>query len=765
MMGQGAFSLTVNNVAGSLATAVGADLSTVTNLTVTGTIDARDFKTMRDNMTAIAEIDLSGATIVDYSGTLGTSTNTTVYPANEIPSESFYMGKSQKLSLTKITLPNALSSIGNSAFYGCLNLTNITIPETVTTINARAFQSCNSFTDIVIPNGVTVINANILYDCSGLLSLTIGNAVTSIKTWAFGCSNLKTFNCLTTTPPTVDKDWFNGKSINDVFVPTDAAVTAFRANYDWITAFPGTIIKKVGTIGGPFLSVSATALQVSSAANSSTTFTITSNTSWTITSDQSVCVVSPTSGSNNGTITVTATTANTENSSRTANLTITGVGVATIVISATQAAASIPTPVSKTVNVTTAGTLSYLLTDTEKSSVTNLTVTGNIDIRDFGTLNSMPLLAVIDISFASIVAFSTAYPANQLPGVAFVNGATGKGKTTLKTIALPTGMTSIGDNAFMNCTGLTAINFPAGLDSIGGASFYGCTSITSLTFPTALKKIKDGAFSGCTGIIGAVTFPTALTSIGYGPYSGCSGITDFIVPETNQFFSTINGVLFNKNQTKIIQYPAGKTGAYTVPNSVINIGNSAFYYCTGITAITLSNMLTTIEIRAFTGCTGIANTLILPATLTSIGGAAFGACTGIKTIYSLNPTPPTIGGNCFAATQDGTIVITDVFVPTDAAVTAYKANTTWIGIFPGTIIKKGAPSAVPTLTNSNVKVYPTQSAIIVEGTTLGETVSVYNLVGVQLQTVQSKGDRLILAVRDNGIYLVKTTSKTVKVVL
>jgi len=730
MMGQGAFSLTVNTTAGGLATAVGAELSTVTNLTITGTIDARDFKTMRDNMTAIAEIDLSTATIVDYSGTLGTSTTTTVYPANEIPTESFYLGKSQKLSLTKITFPSALSSIGYGAFYGCVNLKNVTIPETVTTINARAFQSCNSFTEIVIPNGVTVLNNNILYDCNGLLSLTIGNAVTSIKTWAFGCSNLKTFNCLTSTPPTVEKDWFYGGNVTDVFVPTDAAVTAFRANSAWITAFPGTIIKKVGTIGGPFLSVSATALQVSSAANSSTTFTITSNTSWTIASDQPVCVVSPTSGSNNGTITVTATTENTASTSRTANLTITGVEVTSIVITATQAAATMTTPVSKTVAVTTAGTLNYLLTAEEKSTITDLTVTGNIDAQDIATMYYyMPILAVLDLSGASIVQYSTSYPANQLPLASFCNGGTGVGKTTLRTVILPNGLTSIGGSAFRGCTGITTITLPAGINTIEGAAFYGCTGLTSLTIPTSVTNIGSGAFTACTSLT-TLTIPASVTSIGDNAFQ-CY----ISVDENNLNYSSIDGLLFNKTQTNLMQCPISKTGNFTIPTSVTSIGRGAFSYRSGLTSITI------------------------PSTLISIATGTFFGCTSLISIYSNKITPVDLAatGQVFYNVNFGTCTL---YVPIGSK-SAYQAAVQWKDF---TNIVEVA-TAVPTLSNYNVKIYSTQSAIIVEGTSVGETVSVYNLFGVQLQTIQSKGERLVLPMKQNGVYLVKTTNKTFKVKL
>lgn len=178
-----------------------------------------------------------------------------------------------------------------------------------------------------------------------------------------------------------------------------------------------------------------------------------------------------------------------------------------------------------------------------------------------------------------------------------------------------------------------------------------------------------------------------------------------------------------------------------------------------LTSIILPTSVTSIGMSAFAGLTGLSS-MTLPSGVTSVGSSAFYNCTGLKTVNCLSIIPPTIDYTCFLNAP-----ITDVFVPTDAAVTTYKANTAWIGIFPGTIIKKGAPSAVPTLTNSNLKVYTVGHAIIVEGSQSGETVSVYNLVGVQLQTIQSRGERLILAVRGNGIYLIKTASKTFKMKL
>ena len=419
--------------------------------------------------------------------------------------------------------------------------------------------------------------------------------------------------------------------------------------------------------------------------------------------------------------------------------------------------------VSLTVN-SIAGSLSTLITTAggNLNTITDLTVTGTIDARDFGTMNAlMPMLSNLDLSSASIVEFkdkNNIYLANQMPLASFCNGATGAGKTTLKTIILPNGLTSIGGSAFRNCTGINSINLPSGITSIESAAFMGCTGITSITFPSGFTSIGTSAFSD-------------------------SGINEFIVAEANQNLCSLNGVVFNKNKTTLILYPSMKTGTYIVPNTVTSIGISAFYGCTGISALTLSSTLTSIGEHAFHGCTGITSltipsgittielgtfsfcsgltSIIIPSSVSTMSNGAFFNCINLKTVYSLNAIPPNLGASCF----NGTSLVTDVFVPTDAAVTAYKANTAWIAYFPGTIIKKGSPSAVPTLTGSNVKVYGMGNAVIVDGTTLGETVSIYNVKGLQLATVKSQGERLTIPVKGNGIYLVKTAGKAIKVIL
>ncbi|MBR6414004.1 MAG: leucine-rich repeat domain-containing protein, partial [Oscillospiraceae bacterium] len=128
------------------------------------------------------------------------------------------------------------------------------------------------------------------------------------------------------------------------------------------------------------------------------------------------------------------------------------------------------------------------------------------------------------------------------------------------------------------CIQIRHVVLPAGLTIIGSCAFQGCTGLTQLTFPAGLTIIGYDAFAGCPGLT-QLTLPDALTEIG-GAFYGCTGLTAFSVASANPNFSSKAGVVFNKKGTKLIQYPCGRTGAYTVPAGVTSIGNDAFSGCT-----------------------------------------------------------------------------------------------------------------------------------------------------------------------------------------
>jgi len=254
-----------------------------------------------------------------------------------------------------------------------------------------------------------------------------------------------------------------------------------------------------------------------------------------------------------------------------------------------------------------------------------------------------------------------------------------KNKTTLvqypagkqgTSYTIPNSVTTIGEVAFSGCTGLTSVTIPNSVRIIRQSAFGGCTGLTSVTIPNSVTTIERGVFSGCTGLT-SVTIPNSVTSIGHSPFSRCTGLTSINVDPNNAYYSSEDGVLFNKNKTTLVQYPAGKQGAYTIPNSVTSIGQSAFIGCTGLTSVTIPNSVTSIGQSAFIGCTGLTSVTI-PNSVTSIGQSVFTDCTNLTSIISLNPIPLTIMTNTFSNTP----AIKCLYVPQNS-INSYSSASGW----------------------------------------------------------------------------------------
>jgi hypothetical protein len=166
---------------------------TITDLTVTGSIDARDVQFMRDSMTVLADLNLSDVDIIEYTGLEGTTYGKdTIYPAHEMPMHSFFYREQQdKTSLLSIVLPLSLTSIGYATFANCNKLVSVTLPSQLTSIGNSAFASCSKLSSIIFPSGLSSIGTMAFTYCSELTSITLPSDLISIDVGAFMyCSKL-----------------------------------------------------------------------------------------------------------------------------------------------------------------------------------------------------------------------------------------------------------------------------------------------------------------------------------------------------------------------------------------------------------------------------------------------------------------------------------------------------------------------------------------------------------------------------------------------
>ncbi len=176
------------------------------------------------------------------------------------------------------------------------------------------------------------------------------------------------------------------------------------------------------------------------------------------------------------------------------------------------------------------------------------------------------------------------------------------GCTSLTSITIPDSVTVIDEWAFYGCTGLTSITIPDSVTAIGEYAFDSCTGLISVTIPASVTTIGSGAFYYCTGLT-SVSISASVTTIGAWAFVECNGLTSIEVDRANPSYTSVGGVLFDKEITELIQYPANKADTeYTIPSGVTTIGWDAFYGCESLTSVTIPDSVTVIGEWAFYGC-------------------------------------------------------------------------------------------------------------------------------------------------------------------
>jgi len=621
-------------------------------------------------------------------------------------------------SLDTLFIGTNVESIPNGIFKDCSFACNLVLPNSLLTIGENAFQNCSGFTgDLIIPDNVTTIGANAFHGCSGFTGdLTIGNSVETIGETAFeNCSGF-------TGTLTIGESYSTGSGIWGQQFGYCSGLTTLNYN----------------AINGP---VGATDRHCLEGCTSLTTLNIGPNVQ--VIPDRAFINLN---FSNDIVIPNSVTTIGYNafyNCDQITTITI-GEGVTTMASWAIDYCDGLTTIHYNAINCNV----------------------GNTTIGNSWLGNCCPQATTLTIGEHVQSIFKGAF-SRRYGGVSFIGNLT-----------LPNSLQTIGEEAFLDCTGLTgSLVIPNSVTSIGKKAFSGCTGFTgNLTIGNGLTVIDERTFHGCNGFIGTLTIGSSVETIGYEAFRGCSGFTgDLTIPNSvitlgrYCFYdcSGFDGTLtVGEGVVNINEYaPFGNCSSLTAINyNAINAtkpeSGNWLWNCNALTTLTIGpnvesifesafdgkssltgnlvipNSVTTIEKNAFKGCSGFNGTLTLSNNLTSIGEAAFKDCTGFTGTLTIPSSLTAIDKeafrNCHSITGNLVIPTGILTIDNDAFRDCYGLN--------GSLTIASSVASVGTYSIANTRFttiyYNAINADLADGTWLNDCNTPTTLaIGSQVQVI------------------------------
>ena len=594
----------------------------------------------------------------------------------EIPSSVLYRGVEytvtsigesafSRCNITSITLPNSVTSIGKSAFRQCGNLTSITLPNSVKSIGGAAFAECRALTSINVPDSITSIEDIAFMACSSLTSITIPNTVTSIGMDAFHeCSSLTSVT-LSNSITSIKESTFNGCSrLTSISIPVFVTSIGRQAFYGCSDLISLTLPNSVISIEDlAFYKCSGlTSLSIPNSVRYIGNYAF-------------------------------------EGCSGLTSLTLPNSDIS--FGSATFSGCSGLTSISIPSSITGISNIFYGCT-----ALKEVTIEDGAESLSmyYSVFNACPLEKVY-------IGRNLSYNTSQKDKLPFYN------KSTIIELTLSDSVTTINENAFSGCSGLTSISIPSSVTEIGNGVFSGCTAlkevtiedgseslslgyngyreglfnacplekvyigrnlsynttqndgyspyynkstITELTLSDSVTTINENEFSGCSGLT-QLTIPSSVTEIGNGVFSGCTALKELTIDDCTKGLSLgwnvheSSGKLGQGlfNACPLEKVYIGRTLSY---NTNQNYGYSPFYNKSTITDLTLSDSVTIIREDAFNGCSSLIS-LSIPESVTSIGSSAFNGCNRLSSVYVKWETPLNIPEECFSNDVYSTAVL------------------------------------------------------------------------------------------------------------